>query len=408
MLFMAASGQSGQLAGAVAHLQYREVDFAPLTWEIEVRRGARFTKEPAFSGPGVFRGCFFLGPDTNLFLPFAWDARAQRLYLDLNRNRDLTDDPAGVIVATDRGGELYRGLRLEFPSPEGPYRILVDAHLLGQRETPRVFFCVRSLWEGTVELSGKQWYAAVIGKPDGRLGPATSLEEINSRLILRPWAERDKPCLWWHAKLPYAQNLDLVKLVTSAHRCAGNAEVFDAFNLPAKLFLQDQAYRLDCQVDPRDAPAGLALRFEPVRAVLGRVRVGGDFIRRVVLDGSGSPDQFTAVIDAPGTEVQVPVGVYGRQMVRLQCEGGTNIAIGLGAARLAVAETNVAIFNAGAPLWQTVEVSGGADGIVSLQYRLANAAGFGFRVALHNEKAPPQLVIRQRDNLVEEGRFRFG
>jgi hypothetical protein len=408
VLFTADSGQGSPPAGVVAHLQYREVDFAPLACEIEVHRGARFTKEPAFSGPDVFRGSFCLGPDTNLFLPFAWDARAHRLYLDLNRNRDLTDDPAGVIAATDRRGELYRGLPLEFPSPDGPYRILVDAHVLASREAPRVILLVRSLWEGTVELSGKQWYVAVIGKPDGRLGPAASLEDINSRLILRPWAERDKPFLWWHATLPYAQSLDLVKLVTPAHRCAANAEVFDAFNLPAKLFLQDQTYRLSCRVEPGGAPAGLALSFEPVRAVLGRVRVDGDFIRRIVLDGSGAPDQFTAVVDAPGAEVQVPVGVYGRQIVRLQCDGGTNIAIGLGANRVAVTETNAAIFNAGGPLRQTVEVGDAASGIASLQYRLANAAGLRFRVAFHNEKAPPQLVIRQRDTLVEEGRFRFG
>jgi hypothetical protein len=136
--------------------------------------------------------------------------------------------------------------------------------------------------------------------------------------------------------------------------------------------------------------------------------VDGDFIRRIVLDGSGAPDQFTAVVDAPGAEVQVPVGVYGRQIVRLQCDGGTNIAIGLGANRVAVTETNAAIFNAGGPLRQTVEVGDAASGIASLQYRLANAAGLRFRVAFHNEKAPPQLVIRQRDTLVEEGRFRFG
>jgi hypothetical protein len=49
LLFMAASGRCGPPAGAVAHLQYREVDFAPLAWEVEVRRGARFTKEPVGS-----------------------------------------------------------------------------------------------------------------------------------------------------------------------------------------------------------------------------------------------------------------------------------------------------------------------------------------------------------------------
>jgi hypothetical protein len=411
VLFLAFSGQGAQPAplAVVAHLQYREVGFSPLAWEIKVEGGERFTKEPALSRAGVFRGRFCLGPDTNLFLPFAWDAAAHRLYLDLNRNRDLTDDPAGVFVGTGSGVQLYRGLRLEFPSPEGPYQVRVDAHVFDQGGTPRVFLYVRSLWEGAVELSGRKWYVAVIGKPDGRLEPAASLKEIDSRLILRPWAEKDKPFLWWHATQRYVESLSHVKLVTFPYRYAGDAEVLDAFNLPARLFFQDQAYHLRCRVEAgHGAPADLALSFEPVSVVLGRVRVEGGFIRRLVLDGCGSADPFTAVIDAPAGEVRAPVGVYARQIVRLQSDGGTNIAIGLGTNRLAVTETEPAVFNAGAPLRQMVEV-GRADGdSVSLSYRLVNAAGLGFHLAFHDEKDPPRLAIRQGNKLVGEGRFEFG
>jgi hypothetical protein len=393
----------------VAHLQYREVGFAPLAWEIKVGSDARFTKEPPFSGPAVFRGYFCLGRDTNLFLPFAWDAAAQRLYLDLNRNHDLTDDPAGVFIGTGSQVQLYHSLRLEFPSQAGPYRILADAHVFdGPNRTPRVFLYVRSLWEGSVELAGKKWYVAVIGKPDGRLGPTESIKEIGSRMILRPWAEKDQPFLWWHSTLPYVHDLAHVKLVTFEYRHAGNAEVFDAFNLPARLFFQNQAYRLDCRVEPGDTPAGLALSFQPVPALLGRVQVRGDFIRRLVLDSSASPESFTTVIDTPGTEVQVPVGVCERQIVRLQCEGGTNIAIGIGTTRLAVNETNVAVFNAGGPLRQTVEVDRADSRSPLLRYCLANAAGLSFHLVFHNPKAPPKLAIRQREALLGEGQFEFG
>lgn len=80
----------------------------------------------------------------------------------------------------------------------------------------------RPNWEIKVELSGKKWYVAVIGKPDGRLGPAASLKEITSRLILRPWAEKDKPFLWWHTTQRYLESLSHVKLVTFPYRYAGN------------------------------------------------------------------------------------------------------------------------------------------------------------------------------------------
>src|ERR1035437_4942510 len=257
-----AAGSTEPTAVPVAHLQYREVDFAPLAWEVGVASAASFSKEPVYSGPGVFRGLLKLGNDTNAFLPFAWDEGQQRLYLDLNRNRDLTDDPTGVFTAASRDLQLFRGILLEFPKKQGFYHVRVDAHVFGQggrRGTVRVFLYVRSIWDGAVELNGKQWYVAGITRPDDRIGPALGAKEISDRMVLRPGAEGEKPFLWWHATLPYMHNLSHVKLVTFPYRYAGNAEVFDAFNLPANLFVEGQAYCLDCRVERTGTRAGLAL-----------------------------------------------------------------------------------------------------------------------------------------------------
>ena len=402
---------SAEPAAAVAHLQYHEVDFAPMAWEVGVEGGARFSKEPTFTGTGVFRGLLKLGSDTNMFVPFAWDERQQRLYLDLNRNRDLTDDSAGTFTAAGRDLQLFRGMLLEFPSKQGPYHVRVDAHVFGQPGqggTVRVFLYVRSLWDGAVELNGTKWYVAVIDRPDGRVGPALAAKEISDRMLLRPWAERDKKFLWWHATLPYMHDLSHVKLVTFPYRYAGNAEVFDAFNLPANLFLQGQAYRLDYQVERAEAQAGLALSFQPFQAPLGKLHLGGDFIHRIILDSGASPDGFTAVLDGTAGDVAVPAGVYPRQLVLLHREGGTNFAVGLGTNQLTVSVGKEARLDAGGPLQNKVEVARASGGTASLQYLLANAANVSFHLAVHNEKVPPQLAIRQAGAEVERGRFEFG
>jgi hypothetical protein len=96
------------------------------------------------------------GAEYNSFLPFAWDARAQRLYLDLNWNGDLTDDPAWALIGAGRDVQFHRGLWVEFPSHRGAYQVLADAHVFGQGAAPRVFLYVRSLWEGEAELGGKK------------------------------------------------------------------------------------------------------------------------------------------------------------------------------------------------------------------------------------------------------------
>ncbi len=402
-----AEGATDPASGAsaiVAQLQYREVDFSPLCWEIKVMRSSGFAREPAFASPHVFRGRLVLDASTNQFLPFAWDAQGRKIYLDLNHNGDLADDPTGALTASGGELQLFRGIRLRFALDDVPYDVVVDAHVFGQNRTPRVFLYVRSLWEGAVELSGKKWYLAVIDRPDGRIGPTAPLKEVGDRMILRPWSDRGQPFLWWHATLQYVHALDHAKLVNFPFRYAGNAEVFDAFNVPANLFVEGQAYRMEYHPE---RGGGLAVAFHAFQPPLGKVRLGGEHVRRVVLDGGAAG--LTAVLDSPGAEAAAPAGAYPRQIVLLQRAGFTNVAVGLGDKPLAVTETNVATLNAGGPLQNAVEVSPRrSEGVVSLNYQLTNAAGIPFRLAFQDEKVPPQLEIHQGDNLVAQGRFRFG
>lgn len=395
----------GSSAGAiVAHLQYREVDFAPLCREINVTRSTRFTREPAFVGPQIFRGRFVLDNDNNQSLPFAWDIRERKLYLDLNHNGDLTDDPAGVLTASGQDLQLFRGLRLRFGSEGGPYDVLVDAHVFEQGDTARVFLYVRSLWEGAVELGGKQWYLAVVERPDGRIGPTASMKKIGNRMILRPWADRDQPFLWWHASLRHVHDLSHVKLVDFPFRYAGNAEVFDAFNVPANLFFGGQAYQVGYRVESGGNLAVVFRAFQPPR---GKLHLGGEYLRRIVLDGGSAG--FTVVLDSPPADVEVPTGVYPRQLVLLQGAGFTNVAAGLGTNLLTVTETSLVALNVGAPLLNAVRLlPEPASGTVSLNYQLTNLAGISFRLAFQDEKAPPRLEIRQGDRQVAQGRFNFG
>lgn len=407
-------------SGAIAHLKYREVDFAPLATEISILPGASFRKEPAFSGHNVFRGFFHLGTDTNQFVPFAWDAEQRRLYVDTNRNLDLTDDASGGYLAADKGLELFRSVRLEFPSTQGVLRVLVDAHVFwqsgGPGDKPRVFLYVRSLWEGDVELNGQKWYLAVVHGLNGRLGSAATLRQVSDRMVLRPWDRRQEPDLWWHATLEKIHSLDHVKMVTFPYRWAGNAEVYDAFNLPENLFVQGRAYHLDYQAEGSGDLANLTVAFHPVQPALGRLQVNGEYLQRVVLDGRTLPGGFTAILDpglrdrsspAPGTEVQVPVGCYPRQIVLLQREGYTNVAVGLATNPIVITETNTDVFTAGGPLNNSVRVEP-RNGRVYLDYQLTNAADIFFHLVRQKEKEPPRFEMRQGNTLMAQGTFEFG
>ena len=83
-------------------LAYREVGYSFVDWNVSMTtRSGAFQKEPKLSPTKVIRGSLRLG-SRDQETGFAWDQAAGKLYLDLNRNQDLTDDPGGVF--SSRGG----------------------------------------------------------------------------------------------------------------------------------------------------------------------------------------------------------------------------------------------------------------------------------------------------------------
>jgi hypothetical protein len=54
-----------------------------------------FEKEPNFEGKDVVRGLLLAGTEEKDYIGFIWDKTAGKIYLDLNRNRDLQTMPMG-------------------------------------------------------------------------------------------------------------------------------------------------------------------------------------------------------------------------------------------------------------------------------------------------------------------------
>jgi hypothetical protein len=395
-----------------AHLSYREVDFVPMIIEIPVKRDEGVTKDPPFRGRRIFHGIFQLSADTNLFLPFAWDIEGTRLHMDLNRNRDLTDDASSPLLKSNlRREQLFRDIRLRFPSAEGDYQVLVDAHLYEQGNKARqvrAFFYVRSLWEGCVELRGKPWYVAIVGGVDGSIGPAFSKQVPADRMILRPWADREWASLWWHAQMKEIHGFSHLKLDLTRYRRAGNAEIIDAFNLPGNLFLDQQGYQLEYRIELTNGMGQLAIQFHPTQPALGKLQFDGEFVHQVVLDPGTSPEGYTCVFQMPTNAVEVPTGQYPLQITLLRREGYTNSAVGVVTNSVSVAESNLVKLQIGGPLVNTAKVGKPALGTVPLTYSLINDAGVAFDLMHRQRSAPPVVEIRQDHTVLDVGIFSYG
>ena len=92
-----------------AHLDYQEVSYSFANWGARVgSKDPTFKKEPTLSGSKVVRGTLQLGANPSEEMGFAWDRNAGKLYLDLNRNLDLTDDPVSVYPRQRGSGDNYQ------------------------------------------------------------------------------------------------------------------------------------------------------------------------------------------------------------------------------------------------------------------------------------------------------------
>ena len=258
-----------------ANLDYREVNYSIISWGLQVTpRSSAFKKEPVFSGSKVIRGTLQLGGGTSDEMGFAWDRAAGKLYLDLNRNLDLTDDPAGVF-SCGRGFndnfQFFTNIHLPFKTPAGSRPMLADLSFYDYGR-PNCTVAMRSLWQGKVTLQGEEWQVGLMGNP---LDQRASLE--SGSLLLRPWGDRNKPFSLYSGTLetvPFSRNL----------------------------FVGGQAYQLRCTNDVQGDVAKVQMQFTEQQPKLGELKITGDFVQRVTLEGG----PYLVVLDQAGGGHQGP------------------------------------------------------------------------------------------------------
>ena len=152
-------------------LNYQETDEVLVSRAVGVKlQTAPFPKEPALPGQNVFRGSLSWGPRPEQALPFIWDKGRGRLLLDLNRNRDLTDDPNGLFASVSRNdSQSFTNVHLVLPSVTGNRAIRLQLDFSAyQGGTVGVAAGLCSYWQAQLGLSGKEWqFGLVENLPDG-------------------------------------------------------------------------------------------------------------------------------------------------------------------------------------------------------------------------------------------------
>ena len=365
----------------IASLEYLETDYSVVNWGVSMStRSAPFKNEAAAAGK-IVRGSLNFGGDVgnSNSIDFVWQRDAGKLFLDLNHNQDLADDPAGIYSARAVKPVYYQtftNIHLPLNTTAGKCQVLADFNFWDYSSQPSCSLAVRSFWQGRVTLQGLDWQAGIVHNILNRGGSFGS-----GQLLLRPWEKRRQ-----------------------AFSAYGNAP--DAVPFTQKLFVDGHAYQVDSITASKNGAASLALRFTEQAVAQGELKINGKYLQRLIL--SGGP--YLVILDHPAGVVRVPAGTYNQPTVRLEnngieafCNAGTSP---LGN-RIQVGDKNPVELNIGGPLTNSVAVSRHGE-YLQLDYRLVGAGGETYQLANENRSQPPEFAIFKGDKKIASGKFEFG
>jgi hypothetical protein len=363
-----------------ASLAYQETDYNVISWSLSLKtQTIPFPREPAAVSGKTVRGLLNLGDNASNAIPFLWQRDAKKLFLDLNRNRDLTDDSAGVFsapAASSISYQTFTNVHLSFNTAAGRCRTLVDINLYDYSAQPEGIIEVRSFWQGRATLNGRDWQVGVV---QNNLNQSGTFE--NSQLLLRPWEARNR------------------SFTTSDGRLA-------TVPFSRKLFVDGHAYQLDLTAQSENGEARPALRFTEQSVASGEVKITGKYIQRLVLTG----EPYLVVLDQPAGALKIPNGTYNPPNLLL-AQGGVeafhNSSQPISASRISVDGKAPAVLDVGGPLTNSVTaMREGQD--LRLDYKLVGAGGASYRLVNQDSSKPPEFAIYKGDRKIASGKFEFG
>jgi hypothetical protein len=390
---LAGAAEAPAASGQTIYLDYTEAPTYVTGASLDITpHPVPFRQEPNWGGRHVCRGTVDSAshgarqpgalPTHAINLPFLWDYTEGKLYLDLNRNGDLTDDP--VLSAKPSQGnysyQSFTNLHIALSPKPGPHPVAVDLNFYGYtgRELSGATLLLHSYWQGKMVLHGQEYQVGLIEHP-AHLG---STEQ--AFLLLRPWDER--------AKVFNTQD----GLLSGCDFCTN-------------LFACGQAHCLGCAYVPGDPPK-FRLELTEAQAELGELELTGKSIRRAVLREHQAKLPYTVLLDRPAQRVKVPLGTYNKYWAALKekdTEAFCDYRDWLKAPPLTVSSTKPAILRIGGPLTNSVSVK--QEGrTLSFDYQLQGAGGRYRLAGPINQSHPPQLTIYQKGQAVGDANFQYG
>lgn len=353
--------------------------------QVPLDRTEPFDKEPDFGQRGVLRGV--LNFPGSLFedngMPFAWDKSESKLYVDLNQDGNLTNDPNGILESADFTSGRYQ--RQEFPdfdlvisTDEGIFRYHLSASLWDYYYQKEALFRVRSGYGSMVNLHGIEWHIGVNDKLSGAI-------HGDSNLTLQPTAQPG----------------------TGTKPVGYTTNFISSLPCPKRLYFDGRCYELAFEFRKTDGYPALWSTLTEQDIALGALRIEGQKIHELVL-GTGD-----MLVLPPLTEqtVSVPVGDYICSAVRIQYDQQKRAS----PERIHDIAVNIppdgeGLLKVGGPLQNTVRVERTGN-ILKFHYQLKGVGGETYdaqQITNYDRQKTPMVAIYKGPLQLASGTFEYG
>ncbi len=321
-----------------------------------------FKKEPEYSGDRVYRNAIRLGESSSDIIGLACDIDARMLYLDGNRNLDLTDDGPG-LKATDLYGIDYArftNVRLEQLHDSIPVQYTLDVYVYSGGS----YSLVRSGWIGAVEIDGTPCIMGMADDLNGIFGSNdTFLFDHNQN---------------WGARLSCGKE--------------------DRLTLPKWLWFEGRLYCIESGFRLMDGYTALAVSLTPVAENLMDIAFEGQFVSRVMMTNES---REWVLLDWPQAAMRIPAGNYNVRRIDLldSFSGYPRYE------REITAQHNV--LKTGGPVKQMITAL--REGVcLNLSFALQGTDQTNYSPDMLSREARARFEIYQGERSVRTGQFEYG
>lgn len=352
-----------------------------------------FEKEPDTSNRDVHRGVLHCGDLSNNDTPdvgFLWDKSEGKLYIDLNRDSDLTNDPDGVLVTEHLNSGRYINqsfphFQLTITTDTGEHCYQLSAQLYSYPGFQNANFYIHSGYEGNVELADEKWGFQIV-------------DPLRCKI----------------------KNGDSVTIWTQT---GSETNRIDSLRLLETLYLYDHCYAVNFEFKAGDDnKPQLSCKLTEKEVPLGKLKLDGKGISQLVFDGAvrlQTPDGNVAgavqtlVLPRLSDEVlTVPVGEFRCKQLALKPQGNmpTVNPQNVHEIQIPVEADTENVLKVGAPLNHTVKVERSGR-VLKFDYQLIGAGGetYDFRaIAGYASDNKPKVSIYKGDMQLATGEFEFG